>query len=475
MSNYTTTTPDFRDLIQGPATYPALEVNLVLRIVLGISAALCCWVPMRLLWRNGEVAASLLCLDVITLNVLYVINAIIWPDDNVQTWFAGYGLCDLEAYITYPLDTIYAACIFEVVRGLASKISLSRSTSLSNAERYRNLAISAAVVFTIPVLQVVLNYLFVGQRYGIFTLIGCVPFYDYSAPFLVLYVLPLLIFTLGAGVFAVVIWWRFRALDLSTRSALGNSNNTNIASRQQKVRRKLYFVSVSILIPYLPLQILFFAQTIEFGMPWTIPYDFNRVHYGGDPLPSTLITFTTSLGTPFGIQNTNYIPILTAIPVFFVFGTTADAINSYRKFLLFFGLGVLFPRLHDEYVETRTTKAGKSFLSSWRTRSAAICSRTGNDSVLPIAERSCGPANGNRDDDTNPWPDLSATADVTAQGARPGGMAKAMRGFWPFRADVPTPIHMQSLGGRQKSQDTELGAQSIDDEEIELVVESRRG
>lgn len=50
-----------------------------------------------------------------------------------------------------------------------------------------------------------------------------------------------------------------------------------------------------------------------------------------------------------------------------------------------------------------------------------------------------------------------------------------MRGFWPFRADVPTPIHMQSLGGRQKSQDTELGAQSIDDEEIELVVESRRG
>lgn len=173
-------------------------------------------------------------------------------------------------------------------------------------------------------------------------------------------------------VLAVVIWWRFRALDLSTRSALGNSNNTNIASRQQKVRRKLYFVSVSILIPYLPLQILFFAQTIEFGMPWTIPYDFNRVHYGGDPLPSTLITFTTSLGTPFGIQNTNYIPILTAIPVFFVFGTTADAINSYRKFLLFFGLGVLFPRLHDEYVETRTTKAGKSFLSSWRTRSAAI-------------------------------------------------------------------------------------------------------
>lgn len=44
-----------------------------------------------------------------------------------------------------------------------------------------------------------------------------------------------------------------------------------------------------------------------------------------------------------------YLSIATTIPIFIFFGMTKDAMNSYRVVLLFFGLGKVFPQLHEEY------------------------------------------------------------------------------------------------------------------------------
>ena len=182
-------------------TNPGMQANLVLRVFFGILAALCCLVPMKLLWRNGEFAAAIFCLDVIVLNVFYTVNALIWQDENVGSWWPGYGWCDLQVYLIYALDTLYSACVFEIMRNLAGKVALSRVTGLTSGEKRRQTVISALVLFPIPLFQVAFTWFIISQRYSIAPLIGCLSIYDSSWPYLVFYVLPAPVFTI-AGVIA---------------------------------------------------------------------------------------------------------------------------------------------------------------------------------------------------------------------------------------------------------------------------------
>lgn len=186
----------------GTYTSPSLTANLVFRVFLGILAILALCVPTKLLWRNGEFAAVVFCLDVVIFNIFYVVNSLIWPNDNVASWWAGYGWCDIQVYMQYSLETLYAACVFAIMRHLAHQVGLMRVTALTISEKRRRNLIQALVLFPIPLLQVALNYLVMAQRYDIVTLIGCVTAYDSSWPYLVFFVLPAPIFTIGAVYFA---------------------------------------------------------------------------------------------------------------------------------------------------------------------------------------------------------------------------------------------------------------------------------
>jgi pheromone a factor receptor len=122
--------------------------------------------------------------------------------------------------------------------------------------------------------------------------------------------------------------------------------------RHQRIRRKLFFMCISILVPFFPMQMFWLYGNIMAAVATLQPYDFNKSHNRSSTF--NLVTFTTSQGVSFFEMNTNYIPILTVLPLFWFFGVTKEAVNIYRVYLLNIGLGKWFPKLHEEYDPDRT-------------------------------------------------------------------------------------------------------------------------
>lgn len=194
-----TTTPEER--LGPPAPYAdiGLQVNLVFRVILGILGVLVPLVPARLLWINGEFGATVHCLSTVTLNFIYVVNSLLWRENNVKEWYAGYGWCDFNTYFFFAFQTIFHTTLFDIMLGLTNKIGSPRVTSLSPKEKNRKDRISALTIFGFPVLQVLLTYLVILQRYNISTLAGCNAVYDPNGVFFVFFILPSPILTVGAA------------------------------------------------------------------------------------------------------------------------------------------------------------------------------------------------------------------------------------------------------------------------------------
>ena len=120
------------------------------------------------------------------------------------------------------------------------------------------------------------------------------------------------------------------------------------SSRAQRARRQLYLMTVSLLVPFFPIVVALAVLNIKDLGPIE-KYDYNAIHNRVYPYTWDSIIFMPSTTIPFSLMNLGYIPILSAIPVFIFFGTSKDALNDYRKVLVFIGLGKVFPRLDREY------------------------------------------------------------------------------------------------------------------------------
>jgi pheromone a factor receptor len=386
-----TTTPQERQGSPPPYTDPSIQVNLVFRVLFGIGAILAIAVPAKLLWRHGEFAAAAFCIITMILNLFYVINALIWPDNNVQNWYAGYGWCDFQTYVVFALTTAYNICLFEVMRSLANKVGLLRVTSLTSSERRRKSLISALIIFPIPLLQVIFTYFVILRRYNVSTLIGCTAIYDPDWLFFLFFILPPPLFIFGAAGMAGessprkpwslpvltrmrpgLVYWRFREIDRVAREVIHSGDSVRSSSRH-RIRRKLYFTSIAIMVFVLPLDTYFFVQNIPEGFPWTIPYDYGRIHFGPDPFNINFISFTTTDLLGFGDLNINYISVITAIPIFIVFGTTIESLNLYRKCFLAVGLDYIFPSLRHDIQPKRRTSSKQSW---WATLFARDSTRS---------------------------------------------------------------------------------------------------
>lgn len=116
---------------------------------------------------------------------------------------------------------------------------------------------------------------------------------------------------------------------------------------------------ISILVPFLPIIITLAVINFMAAFPLQ-PFDYHLIHNQPFPNMWSNIIFLPSNGVPFVYMNSCYITILATIPVFIFFGTTKDAMNSYRLVLLFIGLGYIFPKLHEEYDPDRDAYGSSS-------------------------------------------------------------------------------------------------------------------
>ncbi|KAM0459481.1 hypothetical protein ACHAPV_005669 [Trichoderma viride] len=326
-------------------TNPSLTANLICRVVLALLGNLVCLVPLRLLYRNGELAAAMLILVVELQNFDNALNALIWHNDDMASWWPGYGFCDVDSHIRNLGIGLFNTCLLASMRNLAMQIQNMRANPLTKREKTRRNVVQALIIFPLPLLQAAWTYPLSQQRYYIGTLSGCTWAPAHSWPYAAFdIVLPALMPLLTAG-YAIFVYIRYRQISKTTASALSNSPLAQ--ARSQRARRRLYLMVVTILVPYLPI-VLALAIVNMHASGGFKPYDFDAIHNHG-AVPWNTIIYLTSSQVHWAYINMCYLPIAATVPIFIFFGMTKDAMNCYRVVLLFFGLGKVFPRLHEEY------------------------------------------------------------------------------------------------------------------------------
>lgn len=137
-----------------------------------------------------------------TMNFYYGINSVVWSNNDINTWFQGYGWCDVQLAMWMPLETINAAAICAVMQNIANQVSLMRASSLTAHEKRRKHVIQALIIFPVPALQIILYYFTIGMRYNISGILGCQAVFQANWLFLFFFILPCPIFALAAAYFA---------------------------------------------------------------------------------------------------------------------------------------------------------------------------------------------------------------------------------------------------------------------------------
>lgn len=179
---------------QAAPVYP-LYMQAVLLPVISFVSILLSVVPLVLHWNNRNVAASSLICWYMILNVFNIINAILWPTDDVSSWWDGKGLCDFEgkimiaSYIAVPGTLV---CIF---RGLACVLDTRRAALVpTKSQRWWNRGMTLLFCFMAPAVATITQIIYQGGRYFVFAISGCVNSYDETWVTLVLaYIWPLII------------------------------------------------------------------------------------------------------------------------------------------------------------------------------------------------------------------------------------------------------------------------------------------
>ncbi|RWA07847.1 hypothetical protein EKO27_g7259 [Xylaria grammica] len=321
---------------------PGLLANLVARVILASAGILLCWVPVRLLVRNGEFAAVVLIVDVVIMNLFTILNSIIWHDDNWSTWWDGTGLCDIEVYLSGPLQTIYAASIFTVMYHLSQQVKVT-GAGHDRIQMTRRNFIQAAIIFPVPLVQLLFTYFDLAQRYIIGTLIGCSAVYDTSWPKALVYDAPPAIFAVLSVPYAVLLWRRYHIITKQARGIFKSNSQASI--RASRTRIRLYNMSLSILVVYLPVMVYYLVCNIQDTLSSYKRYDFNRMRWSATPYPWDTILFVPSWIVPSSIMNQPWIPIATTAAIVAFFGMTTEAQRVYRQYADYVGLDTCFRKL----------------------------------------------------------------------------------------------------------------------------------
>lgn len=184
----------------GPSTGQLL--NIIFKSILHFAAVLACLIPTQLFYRSGELAGATCVITGAVMNFYHFTNTLMWHNDDIANWPKGYGWCDIQLAMAVPLETLIAASTCAILRNVANQISSLRATTLTGMEKRRKNLIHALIIFPVPLLQGVLYFFVIAERYNISGIIGCQAVFQTNWVFVVFFLLPCPIFSLCAGHYA---------------------------------------------------------------------------------------------------------------------------------------------------------------------------------------------------------------------------------------------------------------------------------
>lgn len=154
-----------------------------------------------LIWhlKNRNIAACNLIVWTIFLNLCNLINAIIWPTDNVYNWSTGFVLCDIEVKLLLAATFGIPGSLACIMRALARVLDTERTILVPTMKQRRlETIITALLCFGGPVYAIGIHYVVQPSRYYIMAISGCTVSLDRSWPTMALVVIWPVILCLAA-------------------------------------------------------------------------------------------------------------------------------------------------------------------------------------------------------------------------------------------------------------------------------------
>lgn len=138
-------------------------------------------VPLMLHAKNNNLPASLILCWFILLNTFNIVNAFLWPNDDVDSWWDGAGLCDIESKVMIASYVAVPGALLCVFRSLARVLDTSCAAIVpSKSQRWRNRGMEILFCVVVPVVAMADHVVYQKSRYMIFSISGCVNDFDES-------------------------------------------------------------------------------------------------------------------------------------------------------------------------------------------------------------------------------------------------------------------------------------------------------
>ncbi|KAF7525418.1 hypothetical protein PCG10_004899 [Penicillium crustosum] len=319
--------------------------------------------PLILHGKNHNFPATSLIFWSILLNLFNIINSLIWPTDDVTSWWDGSGLCDIEvkfmaaSYVGIPGSL---ACIF---RSLAIVLDTDRATLVpSKGQRWRNQFMEIMFCIAVPVIAMITHIMWQKSRYLLFAISGCVNNFDESwVSFVFAWIWPPII-CLIAAYYCCLVLIRVHKY----RSDFANILRASSSNLGKSRFLRLFLLALSMLICILPLQGYVVYNDIILSLPWH-NYSWSRIHNG----QWNNIEMVPIEGTVFFDRWT---PVASGFMIFIFFGFGRDATRMYHNVFWYLGLGYCFPGIQPP-TGTHSTTPSPPHASTATTLVGSIGSR----------------------------------------------------------------------------------------------------
>lgn len=169
----------------GPVDH-AISANAIALPLFSILSVLIAIVPFKAHCVHKNVGLCGLIMVLATFNIFHFINAVLWPTDDFNSWWAGHGWCDILVKLQDPLLTAEATTTCCVTLNLARAVNIDNPISQTITSRRRRILLDVLFCFGLPLFQILLHYFIQPSRYAIGTIFGCENTLDNSWPTIVI-------------------------------------------------------------------------------------------------------------------------------------------------------------------------------------------------------------------------------------------------------------------------------------------------
>ncbi|KAJ5908284.1 Pheromone receptor 1 [Penicillium taxi] len=309
--------------------------------VLAILSILVSIPPLFLHSKNHNFPAMSLICWCMVLNLFNIINAFLWPTDDIASWWDGTGLCDIEVKVMAGAYVAVSGAMMCIFRSLAMVLDTRRAMLVpSKSQRLHNRLVEWMFCVIIPCIVMIMHIVYQKSRYYIFSISGCINNYDESWVSLILAWIWPPIICLVAAYYCCLTLFRLHRYWSDFESILRSSS-----SRMSKSRFvRLFCLAFTMLVGILPTQGYVVYADIKLSMPWHA-YSWNNMH--GPSWHKVILV--PSGGEVFFDR---WIPVAMGFIIFIFCGFGKDAMRTYRKVFWQVGLGKCFnvkPPIDSKY------------------------------------------------------------------------------------------------------------------------------